>query len=475
LNPIASASFPAWPSGLPSSHPSGTHRDDSRERLDRLSDLAERLLARARALGASQAEVDCSEDRGLSVSARLGQVETIESTRDRSIGITVYFGQRRGSASTADLRPDSLEATVARACAIARHTEDDEAAGLADPERMARPGTDGDWPEFDQWHPWALDAERAVDLAIACESAGREADARISNSEGASVSTSDSIGVYANSHGFLGRERSTRHSLSCSLIAGEGAGMQGDHWHTYGVAADDLEAPDAVGRKAAERTVSRLHPRSLPTCTLPVLFAPEVARSLVGHLLQGASGGALYRRSSFLLDRLGQRILPPWLSIVERPFLRRGLQSGNYDAEGVAARESALVEDGVLVRYMLGSYSARKLGLESTGNAGGAYNLEISPNAGDLAAMARAMGEGLLVVELMGQGVNIVTGDYSRGAAGFKVERGEIAYPVAGVTIAGTLPDMFERIEAIGADIDPRSHIRCGSLLVGAMTVAGQG
>ena len=471
MNPIASESLPVA-STIPSS---GTARDDSRERLDRLSDLAERLLARARALGASQAEVDCSEGRGLDVTARLGQVETIESTRDRSIGITVYFGKRKGSASTADLRADSLEATVAQACAIARHTEDDDAAGLADPERMARPGTDGDWPEFDQWHPWALEAERAVDLAIACEAAGRDADPRIANSEGGSVSTQESLGVYANSHGFVGRERSTRHSLSCALIAGEGAGMQGDSWYTYGVSADDLEAPDVVGRKAAERTVSRLAPRSLGTGSMPVLFAPEVARSLVGHLLQAASGGALYRRSSFLLDRQGQRILPPWLSIAERPFLRRGLQSGNYDAEGVAARESLIVEDGVLARYLLSSYSARKLGLESTGNAGGIYNLEVSANADDLAGIARRMGEGLLVVELMGQGVNIVTGDYSRGAAGFKVENGEIAYPVAGITIAGRLPEMFERIEAIGADIDPRSHIRCGALLVGAMTVAGQG
>lgn len=453
----------------------GVARDDSRERLDRLSDLAERLLARARALGASQAEVDCSEDRGLEVSARLGQVETIESTRDRSIGITVYFGHRKGSASTADLREQSLEATVAQACAIARHTEDDPAAGLADPERMARPGTDGDWPEFDQWHPWALDAERAVDLAIACETAGREADARIANSEGAGVSVNESIAVYANSHGFLGRERSTRHQIYCSLIAGEREGMQGDSWHTYGVAADDLEAPEAVGRKAAERTVSRLGSRSLGTGSMPVLFAPEVARSLIGHLLQATAGGSLYRRSSFLLDRLGQRILPPWFSIRERPFLRRGLQSGNYDAEGVAARESALVEDGVLARYTLSSYTARKLGLETTGNAGGMFNLEIGANAEGLEAMARAMGDGLLVVELMGHGVNIVTGDYSRGAAGFRVEKGEIAYPVSGITIAGRLPEMFQRIEAVGADIDPRSSIRCGSLLVGEMTVAGEG
>ena len=446
--------------------------DDSRERLDRLEALAARLLDACRAQGASQAEVSCSEERGLSVNVRMGEVETVESTRDRGIGVTVYFGRRKGSASTADLRDASLEATVAQACAIARFTEDDAAAGLADAGLMARPGADG-WPDFDDWHPWALDTDRAVDLALACEAAGREADARIANSDGASVSSSQSLGVYANSHGFVGAERGTHHSIGCALIAGQGEDMQRDGWYSYALADADLERPAAIGRKAAQRALARLQPRSLPTGEYPVLFCAEVARSLVGHLLGAVSGGALYRRASFLLDSVGTRVLPGWLSIHEDPFLRRGLRSAAYDNEGVATRASALVEDGVLQRYVLGSYSARKLGLQTTGNAGGVHNLDVRANAGGFDDLVRGMGDGLVVTELMGQGVNAVTGDYSRGAAGFRVENGEIAYPVDGITIAGNLRGMLLGIEAVGNDVDPRSHIRTGSILLGRMTVAG--
>lgn len=442
--------------------------DDSQARLDRLSDLARDLLARARVLGASQAEVSCDEDRGLNVNVRMGAVESVESTRDRSIGITVYFGQRKGSASTADLRPESLEATVAQACAIARHTEDDPASGLADVERMAT-----DVREFDSWHPWRLEADEAVDLALASEAAGRDADPRIANSDGASASTGESIGVYANSHGFLGRERDTHHSISCALIAGEGDDMQRDGWYSLALAREDLETPAAIGRRAAERTLARLQPRTLPTGTLPVLFHAEVARSLFGHLLGAVSGSALYRGASFLLDSVGTRVLPDWCVVRERPFLMRGMRSSAFDAEGVATRESDLVRDGILQRYVLGSYSARKLGLQSTGNAGGVFNLEVAANAEGLDALIRDMGTGLLVTELMGQGVNAITGDYSRGAAGFYVENGEIAYPVDGITIAGNLREMLRGIEAIGSDVDPRSHLRVGSILVGRMTVAG--
>lgn len=442
--------------------------DDSQTRLDRLSGLARDLLARARAQGASQAEVSCDEDRGLNVNVRMGAVESVESTRDRSIGITVYFGQRKGSASTADLRPESLEATVAQACAIARHTEDDPASGLADAERMAT-----DLREFDSWHPWRLEADEAVDLALACEAAGRDADPRIANSDGASASTGESIGVYANSHGFLGRERDTHHSISCALIAGEGEDMQRDGWYSIALAREDLETPAAIGRRAAERTLARLQPRTLPTGTLPVLFHAEVARSLFGHLLGAVSGSALYRGASFLLDSVGTQVLPDWCAVRERPFLMRGMRSSAFDAEGVATRESDLVRDGILQRYVLGSYSARKLGLESTGNAGGVFNLEVAANAEGLDALVRDMGTGLLVTELMGQGVNAITGDYSRGAAGFYVENGEIAYPVDGVTIAGNLREMLRGIEAIGSDVDLRSHLRVGSILVGRMTVAG--
>ncbi|UNK41521.1 metalloprotease PmbA [Luteimonas sp. S4-F44] len=447
--------------------------DDSLTRLDALTELSQRLLARCRAQGASEAEVACSEDAGLNVDVRMGEVETVESTQDRGIAVTVYFGRRKGSASTADLREESLVATVDQACAIARFTEDDPAAGLADAELMARPGADGRFPEFDAWHPWALDADRAVDLALACETAGRDTDARIGNSDGASVSTARALHVYANSHGFVGAERSSHHSIGCALIAGSGEQMQRDGWYSVALAADDLEPAAGIGRRAAQRTLARLDPRPVPTGSYPVLFQAEVARSLVGHLLGAVSGGALYRRASFLLDSVGTQLFPTWFSIHERPFLARGFQSAAFDAEGVATRESPLVEAGVLQRYILGSYSARRLGLQTTANAGGVHNLEIAANAGDLDAMVRGMGRGLLVTELMGQGVNAVTGDYSRGASGFWVEGGEIRHAVDGITIAGNLKQMFASIEAVGTDIDPRSHVRTGSMLIGRMTVAG--
>ncbi|MGO4259886.1 metalloprotease PmbA [Lysobacter sp. TAB13] len=436
--------------------------------MDALSDLSQRLLAAARARGATQAEVSCSEETGLNVNVRMGEVETVEATRDRGIAVTVYFGQRKGSASTADLRDSSLEATVEQACAIARYTEDDSAAGLADAALMAT-----DLREFDTWHPWHIDADRAIELALASEAAGREFDARIENSDGASVGTGASLGVYANSHGFIGRDRGTQHSLGCALIAGRGDSMQRDGWYTSALIADELESAASVGRKAAERTVARLAPRQLNTGEYPVLFAAESARSLIGHLLGAVSGGALYRRASFLVDSVGTQLFPSWFRIEEQPFLHRGLRSTSYDAEGVATRESALIDAGVLQRYVLGSYSARKLGLQSTANAGGVHNLHVAANAGDFESMLRQMGRGLLVTELMGQGVNSVTGDYSRGAAGFWVDNGEIQYPVDGITIAGNLRKMFEAIEAVGTDVDLRSHVRTGSILVGRMTVAG--
>ncbi|WP_141058963.1 metalloprotease PmbA [Stenotrophomonas rhizophila] len=442
--------------------------DDSLQRLEQLADISQRLLERAKAMGASQAEVSCSDERGLDVNVRLGEVETVESTRDRGIAVTVYFGQRKGSASTADLQDASLESTVAQACAIARHTEDDAAAGLAEAALMARA-----FPDLDGWHPWDLGADEALDLALACEAAGREADGRISNSDGASAATSQSLSVYANSHGFIGRERSSHHSVGCALIAGQGDGMQRDGWYSSALAREDLESAAAIGRRAAERTVARLQPRSMATAQMPVLYSPEVARSLIGSLLGAVSGGALYRRASFLLDSVGTRLFPDWFQVDELPLLRRGLRSSAFDGDGVATRNAALITDGVLQRYILGSYSARKLGLATTGNAGGVHNLKVAANAGDLASIARQMGEGLLVTELMGQGVNGVTGDYSRGAGGFRVENGEISYPVDGVTIAGNLKDMFASIEAVGSDVDRRSHVQVGSILVGRMTVAG--
>ena len=444
--------------------------DDSRARLARLSDLAQRMLEGASAAGASQAEVNCNEDTGLAVNVRMGEVETVEATRDRGVSITVYFGQRKGSASSADLREESLSATLAQACAIARYAEDDPCGGLADAALMAR-----SLREFDSWHPAPFDADRAIDVALACEAAGREVDPRIGNSDGASMNANASLSVYANSHGFLGSERSTSWSLGCALIAGEGEAMQRDGWYSVALAPGDLESPAAVGRKAAQRTLDRLAPRLLPTGQVPVLFSAEMARSLIGSFLGAVSGGALYRRASFLLDSAGTRVFPEWFAIEEDPFLPRGFRSASFDAEGVATRRSALVEAGIVQRYVLGSYSARQLGLETTANAGGVHNLTVKANAGDLASQMKAMGRGLLVTELMGQGVNPITGDYSRGAAGFWVEGGERAYPVDGITIAGNLRQMFSAIEAVGSDIDPRSHIHVGSLLVGRMTVAGSG
>lgn len=444
--------------------------DDSHARMQRLSGIAEQLLAQARAAGASQAEVSCNEDSGLAVNVRMGEVETVEATRDRGIAVTVYFGARKGSASTADLREDSLAATVAQACAIARHTEKDPAAGLADADLMATTQR-----EFDSWHPAAFDADRAIAVALAAEAAGREVDARIGNSDGASANAGATISVYANSHGFLGAERSTSYSIGCALIAGEGDEMQRDSWYSVALAEGDLEDPRAVGRKAAQRTLERMDPRSLPTGEVPVLFAAEMSRSLIGHYLSAVSGGALYRKASFLLDSVGTQVFPDWFGIEELPFLPRGFRSAAFDAEGVATRESPLVCDGIVQRYVLGSYSARKLGLTSTGNAGGVHNLQVRANAGGLDQLVQGMGRGLLVTELMGQGVNAITGDYSRGAAGFWIEGGRIAFPVDGITIAGNLKAMFSAIEAVGDDIDPRSHVRTGSMLLGRMTVAGTG
>jgi PmbA protein len=450
------------------------NQDASRRQLDQLAELAEDVIRRARAAGASQAEVSASIDTGLSVNVRLGEVETVEHTRDRGFGLTVYFGQRKGSASTADLNADSIQATLDQACAIARYTEEDPASGLADAARMAT-----QFPELDLWHPWTIDTAQAIALGQDIEAAGR-AHAGITNSEGASVQMGESLSVYANSHGFVGRERGTRHSLSLSLITGDEAGMQRDYWYDSVRSANDFMSAQALGDKAAERTLARVGARRLSTRQSAVLFAPEIARGLIGHLIGAVSGGALYRRASFLLDHAGKQIMPSWLNIVERPYLLRGQGSGAFDAEGVATRDSALIENGVLARYVLGSYSARKLGLESTGNAGGIHNLVVEPGhadggaAEDFRGMLKRLGTGLLVTEVMGQGVNTITGDYSRGAAGFWVENGEIAYPVEEITIAANLRDMLSGIVAVGSDVDKRSHLLIGSVLVDRMTIAGE-
>lgn len=434
----------------------------------RLAELATAVLDRCRAGGATEAEAALSIDTGLEVNVRLGEVETISHTRDRGLTVTVYVGRRKGSASTADLAPASIAATVGHALAIARHTGEDPAAGLADPARYPT-----EFPDLDLDHPWPITAEAAIDLARAAEAAGRAVDRRIVNSDGASVSTGRTLALLANSAGFLGVERGTRHSISCALIAADDHGMQRDYWYSTARAAGDLEDPASIGRRAAERALSRLGARKLGTRECPVLYVPEIARSLIGHLVGAVSGGALYRKASFLVDHAGRTIFPAWFSIREEPHLRRGPGSAVYDADGVATRASDLVRDGVLMRYVLGTYSARKLGLESTGNAGGIHNLVVEAGEQGFAELLREMGSGLVVTELMGQGVNLVTGDYSRGAAGFWVERGEIVHAVEEVTIAGNLREMFARIAAVGRDLDRRSPIQTGSILIERMTVAG--
>jgi PmbA protein len=441
--------------------------DDSFQQLDRLAELAEDVIARCRAAGASEAEVGASVDLGLNVGVRLGEVETIEHSRDRSFGVTVYFGKRKGSASTADLHADSITKTIEQACAIARYTEADPCSGLADPARLAT-----DFPELDLWHPWTVAPEEAIALGLEIEDAGRAVQG-ISNSEGASVQAGETLSVYATSQGFVGKERGTRHMLSCALIAQDDAGMQRDYWYESVRAAGDFPDVASIGRKAAQRTLARLGARQLGTCDCPVLFVPEVARGLIGHLVSAVSGGSLYRKASFLLDHVGKKILPDFVEIVERPRLLRGQASAAFDSEGVATKDSDLVRSGVLQRYVMGSYSARKLGLESTGNAGGIHNLVVTTGQDDFAAMLKKLGTGLVVTEVMGQGVSILTGDYSRGASGYWVEKGEFAFPVEEITIAANLRDMFAGIVAIGADVDHRSHVLTGSILLNSMTLAG--
>lgn len=444
-----------------------TTHNNQQHYADTLYTLADQVLDLCQQLGAQQAEVSLSQDTGFSANVRLGEVETVERTNDQGVAVTVYINQQKGTASTADLRAESLNETVAQACAIARFTEADAASGLADAHMMA-----SEIMDFDLWHPNAITAEQAIALALETEQAGLN-QKNISNSDGASYSSGLSTAIYANSHGFKGAERSTHYSISCSLIAGKDQAMQRDYWYSTALALDSLESTQSVGLKAAERTLARLNPRSVKTGQYPILFTPELARGMIGSFLGAISGGSLYRQSSFLLDSIGRQIFPEWMSIIEDPHIQRGFRSAYFDAEGVATRKSPLVIDGKIERYILGSYSARKLGLSTTGNAGGIHNLSVTANSDDLQSLIKQMGTGLLVTELMGQGVNTLTGDYSRGAAGFWVEHGEIQYAVDELTIAGNLANMLPAIEAIGADIDRRSHIHIGSMLIGKMTVAG--
>ncbi|MGM0657009.1 MAG: metalloprotease PmbA [Pseudomonadota bacterium] len=442
--------------------------DHERERT-MLEDAAGQVLARARAGGADAAEVSVSSSHGRDVTVRLGEIDVLEDARDRGVSVTVYIGRASGSASTGDLGEESLRRAVEQALAIARHTQPDPAGGLAPAELMADRVED-----FDQWHPLELDMNTLIDRARAIEQAGLDADARVDNSEGASVSANAAIGVYANSHGFVGSGKSTRFGQSCVLVAQDASGMQRDwDWDDQG-RYDRLAGPEATGCKAAERAVRRLGARTAPSGRAPVLYANEAALGLIRHLVGAVSGGNLYRRSSFLLDAQGKKIFPDWVDIVENPHLPGASRSSSFDAEGVATRKAPLVERGVLQRYVLGSYSARKLGLQTTANAGGVRNLIFSPGQRNFEQLLAEMDRGLVVTEVMGQGVNLVTGDYSRGASGFWVENGSIAYPVEEITIAGNLRDMFAGLAAAGSDLETRRNIQVPSLLLEAMTVAGQ-
>ena len=439
-------------------------------RIPELKSIVSESLELARKLGATQSESDVSLQKGLTTTVRLGEVETVEYQRDRGMGITVYFGHRKGSASTADLSPRAVAETVEKACDIARYTAEDDCAGLADPEELAR-----DIPDLDLDHPWDITPEQAVETARACEAAGRVVDARITNSEGASVSSHRGVRVYGNSLGFLQGYPSTSHSLSCVLLAQTGDDMQRDYWYASARDARDLESAESIGRKAGERAVARLGARKIATQKARVLFAPEVARGFVGHFLGAIRGSSQYRKSSFLLGASGQQVFPSFLEIRERPHILKALGSSPFDGEGVATRDRDLVKDGVLQGYVLGSYSARKLGLKTTGNAGGTHNLLVDSKTGgvEIGALMRELGTGLLVTELMGQGVNGVTGDYSRGASGYWVENGVQSYPVHEITIAGNLKEMYKSIAAIGSDVDLRGGVRVGSILISEMTIAG--
>ncbi|MDK4683708.1 metalloprotease PmbA [Kingella negevensis] len=433
-----------------------------------LSQVAEQALALAKQKGATSAEVDVSESIGQSVQVRWRDIEQIEHQQDKSLDVTVYVGHSKGRASTADLSPQALAATVQAACDIARYTAEDPFSGLADPDLMAKHIGD-----LDRYHEWDLSSETAVELAKRCEDIALSADKRITNSEGAGVSTGHFQFVYANSHGFNQHQRGTRHSISCSVVASDDNGMERDYWYDLSCDATALDTPEQIGKMAAQRTLSRLDSRSLKTGNYPVMFDTTISGSLIGHIIGGLSGGALYRESSFLLNSLGTQILPDNISIREEPHIARSLGSAYFDSEGVATKPRFVIESGIVQGYFLDSYAARKLNLQSTGNTGGSHNLYLTATVPTQADLLQQMGTGLLVTELMGQGVNMLTGDYSRGAAGFWVENGKIAYPVSGITIAGSLKEMLRGIVGTADDSLKRSSSKIGSILISDMTVAG--
>lgn len=461
MNPSSQASTPTSSALSGFSH--------SRAQFEHLVDSA---IAHAKHLGATDAAAEASEGCGLSVSVRKGELENVERNRDKSLGITVYVGQRRGSASTSDFSQAAIEHTVQAAFDIARFTAEDPFAALPDESLIAREHRD-----LDLFHPWAIDSAGATELALRCEASAMSTDKRITNSEGASVSAQQSHFFSAHTHGFRGGYASSRHSLSVAPIAGKGDDMQRDYWYSSMRHAGDLASPEAVGRYAAQRSLSRLHSRKLATTSCPVLFESPLAAGLLGGLVHALSGGALYRQSSFLMDSLGKKVAAKHLQVREDPFVLRGKGSSPFDEEGVKVQPRQVLRNGQVEGYFLSSYSARKLGMQTTGNAGGSHNLVMTSSltrpSDDLDAMLRKLGTGLFVIELMGQGINYVTGDYSRGASGFWVENGQIAYPVQEITIAGNLKDMLLGIEAVGSDAYTYGGKTVGSVLINRMKVAG--
>ncbi|MCU7892197.1 MAG: metalloprotease PmbA [Candidatus Thiodiazotropha sp. (ex Ustalcina ferruginea)] len=439
------------------------------KRKAELQQLVKDLLGEAKRQGASAAEAAVSSDAGLSLTVRLGETETIEHTRDNGLGVTVYFGQRKGSASTSDLSPQAIKETVEAACNFARYTSEDPCSGLADANLMAT-----DLPDLQLYHPWKQSVEQAIDLAIGCETAARELDPRIINAEGATLNSHNGLQVYGNTHGFMGGYPSSMHSLSCAVVGKQDDSMQRDYWYTLSRQGDQLESPEHVGEVAAQRTIARLKARQIPTQQAPVVFQADVAVGLLRSFIGAIRGSALYRKASFLLDHLGKPVFPEFVDIHEEPHLPMGLASASYDNEGVATQRRNFIRNGVLESYVLDSYAARKLAMQTTGNAGGVRNLRINSGGLDREGLLKKMDRGLLVTELMGQGVNMVTGDYSRGVVGFWVEGGVVQYPVEEITIAGNLRDMMLGLQEVGTDLETRSSVQTGSWLIDKMMIAGE-
>jgi len=444
---------------------------DRQTQETQLKTLAADIIQQALDKGASAAEIGLNKGAGLSTEVRMGEVDTLEYHRDQNLNMTVYFGQRKGSASTADLSPQAIRDTLAAACRIAKYTSEDEYAGLAAADLMA---DQDQLPDLDLYHPWAISADEAIALTKSCEAAALAKDDRIKNSDGANFSSYAGTGVYANSYGFVAATSGSQHNLSCAVIAEADGMMERDYDYTASRVPNLLDSAEQIGEKAAEHTLKRLGGQILSTQEAPVLFAPQVARSLLGHFSHAISGGSLYRKASFLLDSVGEQIFPEFVHIHEQPHLLQASGSVAYDREGVATRAQDFVKDGTVQRYILGSYAARKLGLSSTGNQGGTHNLTLDATGENFNDLLKKMGTGFYITELMGSSVNIVTGDYSRGAAGFWVENGEIQFPVKEVTVAGQLQNMFKQIVAVGNDVDLRASTRTGSILLSSLMIAGK-